>query len=80
MIRARIEVVAALVLGALTVATLVQPTWIEMLIGLEPDGGNGESEWLVVAVLAIATVAVAALANRDWRSARRRQHEASTAS
>lgn len=80
MVRARIEIAVALILGALTVTTIVQPTWIEMLTALEPDGGTGETEWLVVAVLALATVLVAALASRDWRVARRRQREANSAS
>ncbi|MDJ0333994.1 hypothetical protein QMG83_02035 [Salinibacterium sp. G-O1] len=73
MARARIEIIVALVFGALTVMTIVWPTWIERLTGLEPDAGNGEWEWLAVAVFALASVSIAVLAGRDWRTAHRRR-------
>ncbi len=71
MLRARIEIVLAVVLGAATILTAVWPDWIEGLFGFDPDGGNGTVEWLIVAVLAVATLAVAALARRDLRVVRR---------
>jgi hypothetical protein len=71
-LRARIEIVLAAVLGIATVLTAVWPDWIERLSGWDPDGGNGSLEWLIVVVLAVITVAVAALARRDLRVVRRR--------
>jgi hypothetical protein len=64
--------VLSALLGVATILTAVWPTWIEGLFRLDPDGGNGKAEWLVVAVLAVATVAAAALARRDLRVVRRR--------
>ena len=71
-LRARIEIALAVVLGAATILTAVWPDWIEGLFGVDPDGGNGTVEWLIVAVLAVATFAVAALARRDLRVLRHR--------
>ena len=70
-LRARIEVVLAAILGIATILTAVWPDWIEGVFGLDPDGGNGTTEWWIVVVLAVATVAVAALARRDLRVRRR---------
>jgi hypothetical protein len=62
-----LEATAALVGTLLTVLTLVAPTWIEALSGESPDGGNGESEWLL-ALLPLAVAALSAtLALREWR-------------
>jgi hypothetical protein len=42
------------------------------LFGLDPDGGNGETEWWIVATLAVTTLAAGALARHDLRTIRRR--------
>jgi hypothetical protein len=68
----RIEIVLSALLGAATILTAVWPDWIEGLFGFDPDGGNGTAEWLIVAVLAVATVAAVALTRHDLRVARRR--------
>jgi hypothetical protein len=70
-LRARIEVILAAVLGAATILTAVWPDWIEGVLGFDPDGGDGSVEWLIVAGLAVATLIVAALARRDLRVVRR---------
>jgi hypothetical protein len=72
-LRARIEVVLAIVFAALTAATFLRPTWIESVSGLEPDGGSGESEWWIVVIFAVVTVGSALLALRDYRIAAGRQ-------
>ena len=41
------------------------PDWIEEVFPIDPDGGNGAVEWLVVAALALATIALGALAWRE---------------
>ena len=71
-LRARIEIVLAAVLGLATLVTAVWPRWIEDTFGFDPDGGNGTAEWAVVAVLGVTTIAAAALARRDLRVVRRR--------
>lgn len=71
-LKARIEIVLSALLGTATIVTAVWPTWIEGLSGFEPDGGNGKTEWWIVAVLAVITIAAAALARRDLRIVRRR--------
>jgi hypothetical protein len=66
-----VELALASVATALFVLTLVWHDWIEAF-GIEPDGGDGSLEWIVVAVLAVVALVSAALARaerRRWRSA-----------
>ena len=37
---------------------------------VDPDGGDGAAEWLVVAVLGVAAIAAFILARRDYRTVR----------
>ena len=69
MIRARLEALLAVAFGVLAVVTFFFPTWIESLSGLEPDGGSGETEWWLVAVLGVCAVLTSLLARRDRRVA-----------
>jgi hypothetical protein len=59
------------VLGATSVVllflTLIRADWIEALFGVEPDGGNGELEWVIVGFLALSAVAFSLLARHEWR-------------
>ena len=71
MLKARIETMLAILATALAIATLIWPTWIESVLGFEPDAGGGEAEWGVVAAPAVLAVASALLAGRDYRNARR---------
>jgi hypothetical protein len=71
-LRARIEIVLSALLGTATIVTAVWPTWIEGLFGFDPDGGNGKTEWWIVAALTVTTIVAAALARRDLRVVRRR--------
>ena len=61
-----ISLVLAVVAAFLALITLVWRTWIEGASGLEPDGGSGEAEWLVVVACAVASVALSGLARREW--------------
>ena len=70
--RVRLEIALSALLGVATIGTSAWPTWIEDLLGFDPDGGRGMLEWLIVGGLAVMTIAVAALARRDLRIARRR--------
>ena len=71
MLRVRIEIAVSALLGTATILTAVWPTWIEGLFGFDPDGGNGNAEWWMVAVLAVTTVAAIALTRHDLRVTRR---------
>jgi hypothetical protein len=75
MLKARIETGLAVVAGVLAVATIIWPTWIETLFGVEPDGGSGEAEWWIVAVFALVGVMSGLLARRDYMAARRLRSE-----
>ena len=70
MLRARIELVLAGLFAVGALATLVWPTWIEGLTGLEPDNGTGEAEWWLVLLLGLAAAVAGVLARRDFRQAR----------
>jgi hypothetical protein len=59
-----VEAVVAGLLAVLTVVTLISADWIEVVFGVDPDGGNGSLEWALVAVLAVAS---AALSLTAWR-------------
>jgi hypothetical protein len=65
--RARIEAGLAVLGGCLLVLTLIFPTWIEAITGLEPDAGSGELELFIAGALLLISVASALLARRDYR-------------
>jgi len=64
------EATLAAVLGVLSVITALFPTWLESLIGLSPDEGNGSAEWWLVALFAVAATAAAFAARHDFRTHR----------
>ena len=70
MIRARLELILAVLFGLAAIATIIWPTWIETLTGLEPDAGSGEAEWWLVILLGAAAVLAGLLARRDFRALR----------
>jgi hypothetical protein len=53
--------------GLLAIATLIHKDWIEEVFGVDPDGGSGSLEWLLVAVLLVAAVLLGGAARREWR-------------
>jgi len=67
MLRARLEAAIAVLAGALGILTLVWRDWIESLTGWNPDHHNGNVEWLVVAVLLAAAIAMGTVSWRHWK-------------
>jgi hypothetical protein len=65
--RWRWEFAFAGLFSALAVITAVIPDWIEVVFGIEPDGGSGSLEWIIVGVLGVLAVLLGALGYRDRR-------------
>jgi hypothetical protein len=61
-----VESALAAVCGVLAVLTAVVPDWIEVVLGTEPDGGDGSAEWLLVVILVAAFAVSAAIARGEW--------------
>jgi len=68
MVRYRFEAGLFAFFVGLTALTLLWPSWIERLTGLDPDGGDGVTEWVIVVGLVALSVTFAILARRDRRS------------
>jgi hypothetical protein len=64
--------ILATVSGFLAALTLLWPTWIEGLTGLELDNGSGSLELLVTLAFAAASLLLAVLARHEWRLAKAR--------
>ena len=54
--RVRIEALLAAIFLLLAVLTAIFPTWVESLLGISPDSGSGELEWLATAAVGTAAV------------------------
>jgi uncharacterized membrane protein len=61
------EAVLAGVAGVLTVVTVFTREWIEAVFKVDPDGGDGSLEWLIVGALAVVTVVLTVLARLERR-------------
>jgi hypothetical protein len=62
-----IEATLAAVSGFLFLLTLVWRDWIEAITGYDPDHHNGSAEWMIVAVLLVATLVFGLLARTEWK-------------
>lgn len=61
------EVALAGISAACLALTAAWPQWIEGLFGLEPDGGDGSTEWGWALALGVATIVCLASARRTWK-------------
>lgn len=55
---------------ALLLCTVVWPNWIEIVLGIDPDQGDGSVEKLIVVATGVATVAFSLLVRVEWRRLR----------
>lgn len=69
----RLQFWVALVLGVLSAVlallTLITREWIEIIFGVDPDGGNGSLEWVIVVVTAVTATVCLSYARVEWRRA-----------
>ena len=62
-----IEALLGTTSAVLTILTLVNRAWIEAVLGVEPDGGNGMLEVLIVVAFVGATITFSMLARNELR-------------
>jgi hypothetical protein len=62
-----LESALATVSALLAVVTVFWHEWIELGFRVDPDGGSGAAEWLVVALLGIISAVSALAARVEWR-------------
>ena len=62
-----VESALATASALLLVVTVFWSEWIEAVFRVDPDGGSGAAEWLVVVVLGIVSALSALAARIEWR-------------
>jgi hypothetical protein len=50
----------------LPVLTVLSPSWIETVFGINPDNGDGRAEWLIVGGLLAMSIITSSLVWRDY--------------
>ena len=63
------ETILGVITGIMFVVTLLNRTWIETGFNVDPDGGQGWVEWMIVGGLLLATLVLGVLARYEWRRA-----------
>ena len=67
-LRLSIEIFVALAAIIFLAASLVSPDWIEKMLGVSLDNGDGSIEWGTAFAAAAVSLALSWLARRDWRA------------
>ena len=68
--RPRVEFAIALLCGVLAFVTACWPDWVELVFGVDPDGGTGALEWGIVVLLVAASVVLVFIARHEWKRVR----------
>jgi hypothetical protein len=68
--RCWLESVLGSLTGCLTIVTLFAHDWIEGVLGMDPDQGNGSVEWLLVVAFLASIIILAVAARMEWHRAR----------
>jgi hypothetical protein len=63
--RLLIEKTLAYLSASICLLTVVWRDWIELAFRVDPDGGNGAVEWMIVSVLAVTSVVLTTVARAD---------------
>lgn len=64
------ETILAALSALLLTVTLVSNVWIELVFHVDPDGGNGSVEKLILGALLLFTLVLIGLASVEWRRTR----------
>jgi len=62
---------AALLSGVACIATLIEPRWLELLLGKSPDGRDGSLETIIAVAVAASLGACVLFGLLAWRERRR---------
>jgi hypothetical protein len=73
-----VELCAAVAALLFLAAAIVDPTWIESGLGVDPDAGSGEVEWLFAGLAAGVATASSLLARAELRLRSRQSRPVST--
>jgi hypothetical protein len=69
-VRLWVEILLAAIFAVLFVVTLVWPDWIELVLKVDPDEGDGSLEsWIMIGTGALTLIALVC-AGIDWRRLR----------
>ena len=62
-----VETVVAALSASLAVLTSIWPDWIELILGFDPDRGDGSLEWVIAVGLGALALLLGLLARYHWR-------------
>jgi hypothetical protein len=62
-----VETICGIIGASLFVLTLISRQWIEIVFGVDPDGGSGALEFGIALLLLGVAVGSSLLALREWR-------------
>jgi len=65
--------------ACLLILTLAVPEWIEVIFGVDPDGGNGSLEITILSACLIVTIVASVAARREWNNRLRNAPEPTAA-